>query len=186
MKTHSVMKTVQQYANEDESSVIHAFKTIITTRYTEFLFAHIDSLLRNLPALLRIIPKLIENKDCKEHINDFKKYLGDPIFIGSLICMNNVYFYRAKMEKEAQDKTFDPFDYIRIFNSYEKDLTTGLSTPNNIAMQLLDTGILNYEYTYNKKVISYNINFKTIQNYPNYLDKYLKPNQILELAVLIF
>ena len=172
MNKPKVFNIMNEYAKHEEDAILHSFKTISATRYIEFMFVHIESVIRNIPIMIRIIPQILLNGNCVEHERELQSVfllIGNPYFVAQILSASNVFFYAAKMEKEAQGKEFGPFDNIRILRDFKEALEFRLNNLDERTMKLLDTWILNFEYKFNKVVHSFDCNFLQIQKEYSYL-----------------
>ena len=102
-----------------------------TTRYVEYSHIHVLSVCQNLNMILRASPKLIQSKDTElgsQYImKDVLDIIGEPIIVVKFILADNVFIHIFKMEKEAHDKTFGQFDFVKVTTEFKRGHREGRS-----------------------------------------------------------
>ena len=125
LKKTSVSRSILVHLNNSDMQ-IQSLKTTSTTRFAEFLYLHLESILKNLPEILNIIPKIIDGNECQHYTDDLAlilKNLGSPLFVAEMINIAHVYFEASMLEKKAQSESFGAFDYLEAINKFKESLT---------------------------------------------------------------
>ena len=84
----------------------------------------------------KLLPELIQSKEFD--VNTRNERIGNPILVVNLILADHVSNHTANMEKEAQSKTFGPFDFAKVTAELKEILSHKLKHSNHRARKLLD------------------------------------------------
>ena len=171
---------------QDVNLFLSAFQAMSTTRYVEYSHIHIKSVLQNLNTLLKVLPELIQSKEfdlgTQNKMKEAVEIMGNPVFVVNLIFADNVFIHISKMEKEAQSKTFFPFDFVKVRAELKKALSCKLKHPDHRAMKLLDTLVFEYEHTYKCKKHSFTVDCDKVWEELTFVDwKKLSGSECLQV-----
>ena len=145
----------------------YELKTLVKTRYAQFTYDHVMSILKNIEVICVVFQDLILSQDTDDSTKNLAKHilktvLG-PDLILNLLLVKNFFKAVAVMEKAAQSVTFGPFDYLENLRRMEQLLQSDLKIIPKECVNLQEVGVFEMKFISSGKLCAVKVNISEIR-----------------------